>query len=248
MNRYKNTILILGGFGGILFLIWCFWAYFEVFSPKWNYFCENMITPKHAKFILSQSTQSIMTQCDSVYVSFKNKAHQHHDQNKHSYGDSILNSSISWRVPQISIDLHSNKLIRDFPSLNLPNSYGDSVLNSSLSGTVSPISIDLHSNKLFDDSVVHGNQLAVDTFEEQDESKLYIFSGFVLLIHFVIISTMSTIAINYRQCVNHTYFTIIYESILITVIIGLVINKLFCDYLSILMMKKIYSYSGFFVG
>eukprot|EP01084_Bolivina_argentea_P024459 45568_1 len=177
MNRYKNTILILGGFGGILFLIWCFWAYFEVFSPKWNYFCENMITPKHAKFILSQSTQSIMTQCDSVYVSFKNKAHQHHDQNTHSYDDSI-----------------------------------------------------------------------VDLFEEHDESKLYVFSGFVILIHFVIISTMSTIAINYRQCVNHTYFTIIYESILITVIIGLVINKLFCDYLSILMMKKIYSYSGFFVG
>eukprot|EP01084_Bolivina_argentea_P125383 222167_1 len=64
---YGDTILILGVIGVVLFLIWIPWAYVEIFSSKWNYFCSHMITPKHPKFILTESATSFIEQCDTIY-------------------------------------------------------------------------------------------------------------------------------------------------------------------------------------
>ena len=74
--KYSNAIFVFGIVGLILFFLWCLWAYLELYHSKWNYFCANMIASKHPKFVLTQSTESIIKQCDELY---QNKtSHQKH--------------------------------------------------------------------------------------------------------------------------------------------------------------------------
>eukprot|EP01084_Bolivina_argentea_P074306 134809_1 len=58
---------VFGGIGVILFFIWCVRIFMEQFLSKWNYFCANMITPKHSYFVLSQTTKNMISKCEIIY-------------------------------------------------------------------------------------------------------------------------------------------------------------------------------------
>eukprot|EP01084_Bolivina_argentea_P023655 44148_1 len=71
MVRYKTAILIFGMLGVSCFAIWVVWFYIELYSTRWNYFCQYMITTKNETFILNKPTKSFMKQCDEIYQSFE---------------------------------------------------------------------------------------------------------------------------------------------------------------------------------
>eukprot|EP01084_Bolivina_argentea_P295013 507788_1 len=69
MKMYEESIVILMVFILVLFVIWCVWIWMESFCSNWNYFCSNMIIPKHPKFILSQTEKQLIYQCEKIYMS-----------------------------------------------------------------------------------------------------------------------------------------------------------------------------------
>eukprot|EP01084_Bolivina_argentea_P295014 507789_1 len=69
MKMYEESIVILMVFILVLFVIWCVWIWMESFCSNWNYFCSNMITPKHSYFVLTQTSQQIIYECEQIYMS-----------------------------------------------------------------------------------------------------------------------------------------------------------------------------------
>eukprot|EP01084_Bolivina_argentea_P314813 545314_1 len=87
-----------------------------------------------------------------------------------------------------------------------------------------------------------------DPYGEQTESWFGLFACSVLLIHFIVISMISAIKLSDGDCMNHIHFITTYEITMAIIMIVLLINRYSLQYFKVGMMKRIYSYNGFFAG